>query len=729
MAPSRSAVAAAALVMLCAASAAGSGAAARGKCGAPAASVPATHAIMRVLGAGRDVWGKGLLRRPGGPTAAAAGAFLPPLLLARGPRQRPLTRSGVYYLPISGPPAPGGTSAVDLHVADGSEIVARRVGGTSIRVLVGPTGTETYGSCLARLETPQLYGGWAPVLETAYTDAAGTHYAQESFSTNLDGAFAALIHLEVAARAPATVRLGSLTLRVRKGERSAVAISWSPREGARPLDPRSYERARSSFVRSWSARVDAGGGISVPERLVEGARRAMVSQDLMLGWRYSVGNPYEELSFPEAPDVAWVLAELGYADDAAAILDESLRRPAEPYANWKRGEKLYVYAIAFRLSRDRAPLDRATPTLEGYVDVLAKSLTKGPTPLLKRERFSSDIPDRVYGFHAQTVAWAGLRAIASVWRETGHPAPAARAAHVAARLEHGLRAAVGRSVRRLPDRTLFVPARLLDRERPYQSLVEARAGSYWNLVMPFGFATGFFAPGSAEARGALAYMLGHGSRLLGLVRAGAYALYGRTAPFPVSGTDEVYGVNVARFLADNDRADQLVLSLYGQLAAAFTPGTFVAGEGASVAPVEGGRYRAMYLPPNTAANASFLETLRTVLVHEVRDAGGEPRGLHLAFATPRAWLEPGKQVSVSKLPTSFGPLSYSLIAEANRIRVHVDVPTRAPMRELAIRLRLPNGRHMSSVTAGGRSIRFDRATGTIDLTGFVGSIDLVAAVS
>ena len=63
------------------------------------------------------------------------------------------------------------------------------------------------------------------------------------------------------------------------------------------------------------------------------------------------------------------------------------------------------------------------------------------------------------------------------------------------------------------------------------------------------------------------YMLLHGSRLLGLVRAGAYALYGREAPFPIGGTDQVYGTNVARFLADSGEADQLVLSLYGQIGA------------------------------------------------------------------------------------------------------------------------------------------------------------------
>src|SRR5205085_10051767 len=121
------------------------------------------------------------------------------------------------------------------------------------------------------------------------------------------------------------------------------------------------------------------------------------------------------------------------------------------------------------------------------------------------------------------------------------------------------------------------------------SLVESRDGSYWNRVAPYALASGFLAPG--QARGVLRYMLGHGSRLLGLVRAGAYALYGRR-PFPTSGTDEVYGVNVARFLAAADESDQLVLSLYGQLAAAMTPNTFVSGEAASVAPLDGQRYRA-----------------------------------------------------------------------------------------------------------------------------------------
>jgi len=671
---------------------------------------------MRTLRSGRDVWGEELLGARGGPTLARARAYLPPLLLARGPKQRPLTRSGVYYVPVADPPSPGGASAVHLHVADGGELLAQRVTGPSLGIFAGE---ERYGSCLSRLRIRGLAEGWLPVLETSYTDARGNRFQQESFATRFDDALASLVELQVDPRTDVDVRfapsgIAPLTLRVEKGAPRTLTIAWTP-TGVRTIDFASYVDARNAYVERWRTRVATGATFEVPERDVADARRALVAQSLLLGWRYSVGNPYEEFSFPEGPDVAQVLAEIGFRDDARAILETSLRQPAQPYANWKRGEKLYVYATYYRLTRDRAALEKATPTLASYVDALASAMRGG---ILARERFSSDIPDKVYGFHAQAVAWAGLRAIAGAWTETGHAELAARSRALASRLERGLRKAVATSQRRLPDGTLFVPARLLDRERPYRSLVEARAGSYWNLVMPFGFATRFL--NDAQSRGALAYMQAHGSRLLGLVRAGAYALYGRDAPFPVSGTDEVYGVNVARFLADLDRPDQLVLSLYGELAAAMTPRTYVAGEGASVAPLRGGRYRAMYLPPNSAANAAFLETLRVMLVHETGD------GLELAYATPRAWLQPGKTITVSNVPTGFGGVSYSLASDGGGVRAQLQIPARAHVR---LRLRLPDGRRIVRVTSAGRAVPFDRANGTIDLAGRTGGVQLQADVS
>jgi hypothetical protein len=361
--------------------------------------------------------------------------------------------------------------------------------------------------------------------------------------------------------------------------------------------------------------------------------------------------------------------------------------------------------------------------LAGYVSALTANMRGN---LLGRERYSSDIPNEVYGLHSQAVVWEGLEAMSRVWAAHGRPALAERASALAVRLATGLRAAVASSERRLPDGSLFLPVALDDDEQPYASLTSERLGSYWNLVMPYALASGFFAPDSRQARGALAYLELHGSRLLGLVRAGGYALYGKQAPYPTSGTDEVYGINVARFLGDLGEAGQLDLSLYGELAAAMTPNTFVSGEGATVEPLAGDLDRSMYLPPNSASNAAFLETLRQLLVHETRSADGTSVGLQLAPATPRAWLAAGKTIAVHDLPTSFGPVSYSIETGTASARVTVDVPTRQEPRSLTLDLRLPEGRTIRSVELDGAPYsKVDRERSSIDLSGRRGLLTLV----
>jgi hypothetical protein len=161
-----------------------------------------------------------------------------------------------------------------------------------------------------------------------------------------------------------------------------------------------------------------------------------------------------------------------------------------------------------------------------------------------------------------------------------------------------------------------------------------------------------------------------------------------------------------------------------------TPGTYVAGEAATVAPLDGERYRAMYLPPNGAANAAFLETLRLMLVHETAGADGAPRGLELAYSTPRAWLRTGRRIAVEDAPTSFGPLSYTLEARRGSVHATVDVPSRAAPPALGLRLRLPAGERIAGVALGGRPYRrFDPAGATIDLSGLAGTLELTVRLS
>jgi hypothetical protein len=566
-------------------------------------------------------------------------------------------------------------------------------------------------------------------------DAAGNSYEQESFTWYLPGRqrLASFVRLTVHAHKRVAVRVDvpgeeTLTEAVPADTSRTLRVSWDLGRSLDKISRATYDGARRAMIGYWRRRIAAAASVAVPESVVMNAWRAALVQNLTLAWRYSFGNPYEEFSYPEALDVAQVMAEWGLPNVSRSIVARSLTQPPSRYPNWKKGERLLAAAVHYRLFRERAVLTRITRVLRRYVAGFSEQIENDPHGLLRRERYSSDIHDPVYGLHSQAIAWQAMRAIAAAWADADKPSLARSAAATAADLERGLRRAIKASSKHLTDGSLFVPAALLDGERPYASLTEARLGSYWNLVVPYALASGLVRPNGAQANGIFRYMRLHGSRLLGLVRAGAYRLYGEGA-FPRGGTDEVYGNNVARFLADNGEADQLVLSFYGQLALAMAPGTFVGGEAASIAPLGGDLLRSAYLPPNSAANGSFLTKLRLMLVHETRAADGEPDGLELAFFTPRAWLEPGKRVVVRRLPTTFGAVSFELVARARSVRATLQVPRRSLSR-LALRLRLPHGKRIVSVRVDGRSFsRFDGRSGTIDLAGRRGAVGVVARIA
>jgi hypothetical protein len=710
-----------------------------GGCTRPTAAAGYTRSVRRALLAERDLWGDRLIAAPGGPTYAAANRYLAPLFYAVGANGRNLTASGVYYLALALPFSPYGSRDFALHVADGSEILTRRIGGRHLTIFVGRSGRERYGACTGRLGTATLANGYLPILTTSYVDAAGVRYRQESFAARVNGttSLVSFVHLAADARGSrsgAVVRLvpsvgSSRAVRVAAGTRVDVYTDWI--NGPQPApgldaNEETYGAARTSVARAWRDRLARAPLLVVPEPRVLDAERALLVQELSMTWRYSVGNSYEELSFAEALDEAEVMAEYGYADIAKAILRFTLRRLPERFSNFRAGERLVAGAEYYRLFRDRAYVAEETPELAAAVARLARQIDRrGGTGLLDREAASTDVGTKILGLHEQTAAWQGLLAMGRVWARTGYVRLAARCRALAARLGSALHAAAHRSEQRLPDGSLFVPLALLGGGRPFERLTGSRSGSYWNLLAPYALASGFFPGHGAQARGILRYLAGHGSRLLGLVRSADSRLYGAHR-YPVSGTDQVYGLSLARFLADNDQPDRLVLSLYGMLAASMTPDTFVSGEGATVAPLHGELDRTMLLPPNSAANAAFLETLRLLLVDETRSPDGTPTGLELAYATPRAWLSDGKAIRVDRAPTSFGPVSYAIRRRGDRVHAVLDAPAAPALR---LRLRLPVGTRLTAVRIAGRAVRFDRDSGTIDLSGRRGRIDLHAAVA
>jgi hypothetical protein len=737
------------------------------KCPRQSVGAAYTKRVLRVLASGRDVWGNALLRSREGPTYEGVRRYLKPMLLGRAARRRPprrLTVSGVHYVPFGLPRGIHGASPVALPVADGSQVLARRIYRRRLTVEVRG-GRERYGQCLARLASPRLAGGYLPILETRYVDATGTRYRQESFATRIPEtrSLVSLVRLTADSRSsaghveirfrPSARRLsvrGNRLLRGAKthmffsadGRYDGTSVAWTvPAGGVRtvyvawlvsplPSDPLDLDEARYASARAdlaafWERMLAEGGTFGVPDRQVMDAMRNLLIQNLTMTWRYSVGNDYEQFSFPESIDTAATLGEYGFGDVQRAILLTGMPREIGIYPNWERGIKLLGSALYYRLYRDRGYVEQATPVLRRAVESLRRQLPGTGSRLLPRERFSSDVHAPVYGLHAQAMIWQGLRSMAPVWAATGQPRLSKVSRRLAERLGAGLRLAVQRSARRLRNGSLFVPVELLDGVAPYRALTASRRGSYSNLVLPFALASGLLPPGGRDARGVLRYMLTHGSRLLGLVRTAAFGIYGNST-FPISGINQVYGVNMSRFLADNDQPGQLVLTLYGQLAAGMTQGTFVSGEGAGVAPVRGEYYRKMYRPPNSTSNSTFLQTLRLLLVHETRAANGTPLGLRLAHATPRSWLLPGKEIVVRGVPTSFGPVSFSTRSLARTVLVSLEVPPGPGLKSLRLRIRLPRPHRITGVQLDGHPYdRFDRSTETIDLSGRRGHLEVV----
>jgi len=495
-------------------------------------------------------------------------------------------------------------------------------------------------------------------------------------------------------------------------------------------DQATYDANRADVVGFWRRRLAMGAQYSVPEKHVLDAQRTMLIQQIGHSWRYSVGNQYEEMSYAEGTDTAEVMSRYGFADVARRILAYSLRRLPARFTSWRAGERLVAEAVYYQLFHDAALVHADTPALRrALADLEARQVKSGPDAgRLQPERLSSDEPDDVDSVTAQAVAWQGLLSMQRVWSTTGHPELAARARRLALSLESALRATVRHKLVRLSDRSLFLPESLSRPIAAYDNLTDSREGSYWNLVVPYALASGFFRPGSSDSRGLIDYLLAHGSRLLGVPRADAHVIYGNETQGTTSGLGQIYGLPVSRFLADNDRPEQLVLSLYGLLGIGMTPNTFVSGEAVSVVPLGDTYYRKTYMPPNSGANSTFLETLRLMLIQEPRGPKGAPRGLDLAFSTPRRWLASGKAIRVTRAPTSFGRLTYSIQRKGHLVFVHV-VPPKRPLPSIRLRLRVPAGDKLTDVRVGERRLPFDRASGTIALSGRSRPFDLVATVT
>ncbi len=160
-----------------------------------------------------------------------------------------------------------------------------------------------------------------------------------------------------------------------------------------------------------------------------------------------------------------------------------------------------------------------------------------------------------------------------------------------------------------------------------------------------------------------------------------------------------------------DDPSNFLRSMLNQYAVDIMPGEYTFREHTTAGP-----------PDKIYEESCFLERFRMMLVME------EGRTLWLARATPRAWLEAGRTITIRHAPTHFGPTGYTIVSDLDHrtIRATVDLPSRSAPAQVWLRLRAPRGSRLTSVTVGGKPwTDFDPTNEVVRLTGMTGRVEVI----
>jgi len=155
-----------------------------------------------------------------------------------------------------------------------------------------------------------------------------------------------------------------------------------------------------------------------------------------------------------------------------------------------------------------------------------------------------------------------------------------------------------------------------------------------------------------------------------------------------------------------DDPPNFIRSMLNQYAVDIMPGEYTFREHTTGGP-----------PDKIYEESCFLERFRQMLVME------DANTLWLARATPRAWLEQGKRISVRNAPTHFGMLAYEILSDVDngKIMAKVELPSRHAPGSVVLRLRHPRSARIQHVQVNGKPWkRFDRDQECIRLDGLAG---------
>lgn len=705
-----------------------------------------------------DVWGEAALAQPGGPSYEFFRDLLPPLRYAN-------TDFRHYPIMLS---APLGASKA-RWISNGSAVNARankkpmwRELGFPVHFFVGEA-SEPFGDDLERLDGPRYAAGHLPIVHCTYRQRQMA-YEQEAFAP-VSGALAesgavmlrfrardaaGRVSARVGAEGALTFSAGALCdserrslvlagdgwqwdeatgeLRVTldRGQAAELAVLTRPAPLPPPAwKPGLYDAQRGECVEAWQRLLQSASGFDLPEPSVQDAWQSLVVGNFLIAvgdrMHYSAGNAYDHLYEAECGDAVRSLLMFGYREHAARMIGPLLNFQRKATRFHVAGQKLQLLADYYWLTRDADLVRAAEPA---WLPVAETILTeRQANGLLPPDNYAGDIKQQVISLSSNSNCWRGLRDLATIMADLRDDRAADWARH-AKDFRQAILDAVARSERRDLTPT-FIPIALLDDEPPHDPLTATRQGSYYDLMAPYVLGSGVFAPGSQRENAMIDYLRLHGGLAMGMIRSTPHQGEFDNQP----GVNVLYGWRYLRTLLRRDDRNHALVGFYGHLAQGMTRETFIGGEGSRF--LHGDRFgRSFYLPPNSAANAMFLMTLRYLLIQDWDlDDDGRPETLRLLFGAPGRWLENGLACRVKDAPTAFGPISFAIESHLDNgeVIMALDAPPR-PIDRWLVRLPLPPGWKVDAAELAGKKLPMD-PDGTVDLTGRSGSLRLNFAVS
>ncbi|MEW5979466.1 MAG: hypothetical protein AB1898_27030 [Acidobacteriota bacterium] len=541
----------------------------------------------------------------------------------------------------------------------------------------------------------------------------------------------------------------ALSYRIRLGPRESRELHFllpsvnQPVRDDDSLRQWDVQQGRDRFRQYWNATLESKAAIDLPEPPLNDLWKNLLAQSLIIlqdGDKLKYGAYwYEDYFGVEEGWPVTALAQFGHGDmakrAAAIMLSPELTDPSNYHHQYRNGLALMYATQVYRLTRDRDWLRQVQSRLLSCAEWIfqARHLNSGSDSefagLLPRHAYGGDVHTPAYSIYSNATCWRGLQDAAYLLAELGESQSSRKFADDAARYRETIERVVGKFANR-EVKPPFVPMALdigTPGEEGYRKVESAYSfipgdplGNYWILFAPLMLETGVFPADSTYSRWITDFMEQRGGLLAGLAR-----FY--------RGVDHIYGFAYPLQLYDRADRRRFLATVYSVLAHGNSRDSFTSPEVAGVFPLrtDNETWReafrrtvwdwdlygrgwmhedfeaALGAEPLSAGAGMALQLLRKMVLNEALDQNGQPTGtLDVLKLSPSHWLEDGKRIELTKIPTFFGKVSLQVRSQLSQKRIagwFEPAFDRAP-KNVVLWLRPPGLTGIKALTLNGKKV-------------------------